>query len=56
MKLASHPHLVDVSDAPEKLQMEFIEMSGDNILKALFDEREKSHRNLGKCGRIDLSS
>lgn len=40
LKLAFQPHLVDVSEASEKLQMELIEMSEDNILKSLFDNRE----------------
>lgn len=40
LKLAFQPHLVDVSEASEELQMELIEMSEDNILKSLFDNRE----------------
>lgn len=40
LKLAFQLHLVDVSEAPEELQMELIEMSEDNILKSLFDKRE----------------
>lgn len=40
LKLALQPHLVDVSEASEELQMELIEMSEDNILKSLFDNRE----------------
>ncbi|XP_076065292.1 EPM2A-interacting protein 1-like [Oratosquilla oratoria] len=40
LKLAFQPHLVNVSEAPEELQMELIEMSEDNNLKSLFDNRE----------------
>eukprot|EP00106_Octopus_bimaculoides_P003263 XP_014770705.1 PREDICTED: general transcription factor II-I repeat domain-containing protein 2B-like [Octopus bimaculoides] len=40
LKLAFQPHLVDLSEAPEELQMELIEMSEDNILKSLFDKWE----------------
>ncbi|XP_068235602.1 general transcription factor II-I repeat domain-containing protein 2B-like [Palaemon carinicauda] len=40
LKRAFQPHIVDVSEAPEELQMELIKMSEDNILKSRFDKRE----------------
>ncbi|CAI9732269.1 Hypothetical predicted protein [Octopus vulgaris] len=39
LKLAFQPHLGDVSETSEELQMEFIEISEDNILKSLFEKR-----------------
>lgn len=40
LKLAFQPHILDVSEAPEKFQMELIELSEDNIVKAQFDNKE----------------
>ena len=39
-KVAFQPHLVDVSTAPADLQMEFIELSEDNVNKNLFDSKK----------------
>ncbi|XP_066963246.1 general transcription factor II-I repeat domain-containing protein 2B-like [Macrobrachium rosenbergii] len=55
LKLAFQPHLVDVSKAPEELQMELIEMSEDNILKSLFDKRVNPveiWKNAIECPRL----
>ncbi|XP_065664722.1 protein FAM200C-like [Hydra vulgaris] len=40
LKLAFQPHLVELSIAPEYLQMELIELSEDSILKSLFDNKK----------------
>ena len=40
LKLAFQPHVLDFSEAPEKFQMELIELSEDNIVKAQFDNKE----------------
>ena len=39
LKIVFLTHLVDISKAPEKLQMEPIEMPENNILKSQFDNR-----------------
>ena len=40
LKLAFQPHVLDFSEAPEKFQMELIELSEGNIVKAQFDNKE----------------
>ena len=40
LKLVFQPHVLDFSEAPEKFQMELIELSEDNIVKAQFDNKE----------------
>ncbi|CAI9719384.1 Hypothetical predicted protein [Octopus vulgaris] len=49
LKLAIQPHLVDVPKAPEKLQMELIEMSEDDILKSQFDNKDDPFEILKKA-------
>ena len=44
LKLAFQPHVLDFSEAPEKFQMELIELSEDNIVKAQFDNKEDPAR------------
>ena len=40
LKLAFQPHLVDISNAPEYLQMELIELSEDSVIKSRFNNKE----------------
>ncbi|XP_065658059.1 general transcription factor II-I repeat domain-containing protein 2-like [Hydra vulgaris] len=40
LKLVFQPHLVEISTAPEYLQMELIELSEDSILKFLFENKK----------------
>ena len=40
MQVAYQPHLVDVDQAPDRFQMEFIKLSEDSILKSLFNAKK----------------
>ena len=40
MQLAYQPHLVDVNLVPDRFQMKLIELSGDSILKSLFNAKK----------------
>ena len=40
MQLAYQPHLVDVNLVPYRFQMKLIELSGDSILKSLFNAKK----------------
>ena len=42
MKLTFEPHLIDIFEASAELQMEFIDLGKDSIIKSLFNVKKNS--------------